>query len=175
MSKDKLYQIQVYLEQFLIFSFGGWVYESIWCSVIEQNVGFVNRGFLFGPWLPIYGIGLSLILYCFRKWKPKHWVYVFVAGILIAVGCELIGSYVMEHFTGSFLWDYSDEFLNFQGRIALKPALYFGFLILLAYYKILPFVEKYQKKYKGYFLRNMIFGILLLLFVVDLGYHIFKL
>ena len=46
-----------YMEYFLVYSIIGWIYESVWCCMIYHRRGFINRGFLFGPWLPIYGVG----------------------------------------------------------------------------------------------------------------------
>ena len=160
------------MEKFLLFCFGGWIYESIWCSLITQNRGFVNRGFFFGPWIPIYGFGMLFILLVVRKLKIKKWTFVFGTGIMISVICELIGSYIMEVTTGSFLWDYHDMFLNFQGRIALQPALYFGFLVLLANYMVLPWFEEKQKKYGDTIVWRACSLIYISLFLFDVLWHL---
>ncbi|PWT26030.1 hypothetical protein CPT75_01050 (plasmid) [Butyrivibrio fibrisolvens] len=65
------YVIRDYFEYFLLYCFLGWIYESIWCDVIYHKRGFLNRGFLFGPWLPIYGIGFFIILGLFHLLKIK--------------------------------------------------------------------------------------------------------
>ena len=154
-------------ETFLIFSFGGWLYESIWCSMIEQNRGFVNRGFLFGPWIPIYGFGILAAFFVFRRLRITGGGWIFLWGTLVSTVLELLGSYVMELATGSFLWDYSQYFLNFQGRIALKPDLYFGFLILLAYYVINPRFTALQEQYDESPLRNGLSILCICLFAAD--------
>ena len=79
------------MERFLLFCLGGWIYESIWCSLITQSRGFVNR--FFGPWIPIYGFGMMFILLVIRKLEIKKWYFVFDTGIMISVVCELLGSY----------------------------------------------------------------------------------
>ena len=160
-------------ELFLSFCFMGWIYESIWCCMIENNEGFVNRGFLHGPWLPIYGIGMMLILFFIQKLHLSKWPAVFVFGTVIATICELIGSYVMEFFTGSFLWDYKKDFLNFQGRIALKPDLMFGFLILLGYYMVVPKIKDWQEKYSDALWRNILSASFFILFLADILYKSF--
>lgn len=160
-----------YLEYFILFSFGGWIYESIWCSMIEQNIGFVNRGFFHGPWLPIYGFGMLFITFVVKKLKLQRWYFVFVVSCLIACICELIGSYVMEFFTGSFMWNYSKDFLNFQGRIALRPELYFGFLSLLTNYMILPAYDKFREKHSW---MNKVSLMIIILFFTDIIFSLIQ-
>ena len=157
-----------YFEYFLFYAFCGWIYESFWCSIVVHKYGFVNRGFLFGPYLPIYGFGFLIILLIFNKFKIKKLIPTFIFGTIIATLAELIGSYIMEFFTGSFLWDYKDEFLNFEGRIALKPDLIFGFLICVGIGLIQPKLVKYQEKYEDSKLRNILFIIIFILFVIDI-------
>ena len=80
------------MECFLTYCFFGWVYESIWCCLIYHRRGFINRGFLFGPWLPIYGTGFFIILGIFKLLRVRKPLWVFVVGTLIAVTAELIAS-----------------------------------------------------------------------------------
>ncbi|MBR6256323.1 MAG: putative ABC transporter permease, partial [Lachnospiraceae bacterium] len=82
-----------YMEYFLVYAFCGWVYESIWCCMIYHRRGFINRGFLFGPWLPVYGFVFFIILGLFTLLKIKKPVIVFVTGTVIATVSELIASY----------------------------------------------------------------------------------
>lgn len=157
------------IEEFLLFSVLGWVYESVWCSLIEQNKGFVNKGFLYGPWLPIYGTGILLIFAVLRKTKIKNGFLIFCVATLIATGTELIGSYIMEAVTGSFAWDYTDCFCNFQGRIAAHPDMMFGFLTLIAWFGVMPHLERYRHitDSKAAHLRISLDTIFLLLFIAD--------
>ena len=160
-------------EQFLVFCVLGWLYEVVWCCLIENNQGFVNRGFLFGPWLPIYGCGMLLILFAVRKLKIEDKpLLVFLTGTVIATITELIGSYIMEALTGSFMWNYSDYFGNFQGRIAVKPDMMFGFLTLIALYGVMSCLEKYQKKETVW--RNTLTVLFCMLFLADLLFHLLK-
>ena len=168
MFENKTYQkIRNLWELFLIYSFLGWVYEVFWCNMIEHNKGFINNGFLFGPWLPIYGIGMSIIVFVFMKLNIKTPGKTFLFGATICVIAELIGSFIMEITTGSFLWNYEKYFLNFQGRIALKPAIYFGGLILLGTYFIRPKAIKLQKKYNENITRNTLSIVIFSLFILD--------
>ena len=75
--------------------------------------------------------------------------------------------YIMELTTGTFLWSYEGFFLNFEGRIALKPAILFGLLVLLAVKAIHPKLKEIQEKYNTA-VHNVIFCIVTVLFVADL-------
>lgn len=154
-------------ELFLIYCILGWTYEVIWCNIIENNKGFINNGFLFGPWLPIYGIGMFIIMGTFIKFDIETPGKIFLYGAIIATIAELIGSYFMQLIMGKWLWDYSAYFLNFQGRIALKPEIYFGILILIGVYFIRPKIIEYQEKYNPNLIRNIISIIIFSLFIID--------
>ena len=169
MDKKKIWNIFFnYMEYFLVYSFIGWVYESIWCCMIYHHRGFINRGFLFGPWLVIYGIGFFIILGIFALLKVKKPVLVFLTGMAIATIAELVASYIIEAATGSQLWDYNGYFMNFDGRIALEPSLMFGFLICVAICLIQPAIVKFQEKFKDSKIHKICFCIITVLFFIDL-------
>ena len=97
--------------------------------------GFSNRGVLFGPYCPIYGVGALVLVLSLRRLRdrdirigklPVTPLLVFASAGAIATVIELIGSYVMEFTTGGWMWDYRADPLNFQGRIALNPSVRFG-------------------------------------------------
>ena len=167
--KSKLWNLfRDYMEYFLVYCFFGWVYESVWCCMIYHKRGFINRGFLFGPWLPIYGIGFFIILGIFTLLKIKKPVLVFIVGGVVAATAELIASYIIEAAGGAPMWDYHAEFLNFDGRIALVPSLMFGFLIWLAICVIHRGIIKLQKKFRDSKVHNVCFIIIAVLFFIDL-------
>ncbi len=157
-----------YIEFFLIYCFFGWVYESVWCCMIYHRRGFINRGFLFGPWLPIYGIGFFIILGIFKLIKVEKQIPVFVLGAVIAVIAELIASYIIDAVVGEPLWDYTGYFMNFDGRIALVPGLMFGFLIWLAICVVHPLIIKFQNKTRESKLHRICFYVIVILFLIDL-------
>ncbi len=157
-----------YAEYFLIYSFIGWIYESIWCCMIYHHRGFINRGFLFGPWLPIYGIGFFIILGIFRLLKIKKPIPVFIIGAVIATTAELIASYIIDAAIGRSLWDYTGYFMNFEGRIALVPGLMFGLMICAAICLIHPAIIKFQNRIKTSKIHNICFLVIAVLFLIDL-------
>lgn len=166
---------------FWVFSFCGWVYEFFVFLIEDGKI--VNRGFLWEPALIVYGFGSLLIVPWMSslkdRWKaPKglKMASFFAIGTLIAATVELIASYVAEFFCGkgNWLWDYSGEFLNFQGRIALIPDLKFGLLILLGVYVVYPILQKgihwgKRKHQKVYWI---FVGLLAAGFVTDLAVHL---
>ena len=138
------------LLSFLVFCVIGWIYEVL-VFYFELGYGFVNRGFLFGPWLPVYGCGGMLILLSMNSLKKKKItigkinvtpLLCFIAIILLCTTVELLTSYIMELATGSWLWDYTEDGPNFQGRIALKSSIRFGLIVIACLYGLYPIMEK---------------------------------
>lgn len=157
-----------YMEYFLVYCVIGWIYESIWCCLIYHRLGFINRGFLFGPWIPIYGIGFYIIWGLFKLMRIKKPVLVFLVGTAIATGIELIASYIIEAVMHKNLWDYNGYFMNFQGRIAFEPSMMFGLMIFAAVCLIQPAVIKLQDKIRDSKAHNICFTIITVFFTIDL-------
>jgi len=107
---------------FLIYSFIGWLWEDI-LSIIKDH-RFVNRGFLNGPYCPIYGVGGLVFLYAGQFIADP--ITLFLVGGSIACVIEYITSYTMEKLFKARWWDYSDWPLNLNGRICLYGFLAFG-------------------------------------------------
>ena len=126
--------IKLYL-LFWIFAFLGWVMEMTFCAITDKKI--VNRGFLIGPYCPIYGFGgISMLLFLPYKDSP------FVCFILSLVVCSVIEyftSYIMEVMFKVRWWDYSNDSFNINGRICLRNALAFGALGVLVTRYIYPF------------------------------------
>ena len=119
---------------FALISFGGWVYETIYCSVVEGE--FTKRGFLFGPTCPIYGIGaLAVWLVLGQISNP---IIVFFIGAVLAT--------VIEYSTGLFLerrfkkkwWDYSMFKFNLHGRICPQASAVFGAFSVTSVFVLVP-------------------------------------
>ncbi len=149
---------------FIAYSFFGWIYEIL-LGIIVFQVGFINRGFFFGPYLPIYAVGGFLIVTPARKYhiKPR---YVFCFTILLCTLLELATSYIMEWTIGEWLWDYKGYFMNFQGRICLSASIRFGFMALAGVYILQPKIEWFIKNCPR-LLYNIITYALMICFSVD--------
>ena len=114
---------------FMVFSFLGWIYESIYCTL--KSGTWENRGFLFGPICPIYGTGAILIFLIFGifKWQggidAPYWKIFLICFIGSAI-LEYTTSYLLEKCFHALWWDYSDMPLQLHGRICLPASLVFG-------------------------------------------------
>ena len=124
-------EISILIISFFIYSVIGWLWETIICSIHEKK--FVYRGFLSGPYCPIYGFGALSFLLLASPFKGS-WVGLFIAGTIIASVLEYITSYALEKSFNAKWWDYSDHKYNLNGRIALIPSLFWGFLSLVLIY-----------------------------------------
>ena len=161
---------------FFFFSIIGWLWEVFYFIVIKGQ--FVNRGFLRGPWLPIYGFACALlILFTKSKKLRKLLNSPMLTFIFITIFCtilEYITSYVIEKYTGIRYWDYSKLFMNINGRVCLRNSVFFGVGGSLCIYIIGPSfarnVEKIPKKIR-YFLICMLITIMIL----DFSYSIINL
>ncbi len=125
---------------FLIYCFVGWLCEEIYCSVSAKKI--VNRGFLHGPYLPIYGFGAMTVLFLLEPFI-NNIILLFFAGMVATSIIEYLGSYFLEKIFHIKLWDYSKNFLNINGRVCLLNSTLFGLLSLTMVYIIHPFVSKY--------------------------------
>ena len=146
--------IEKYFIYFMMYSCIGWLYE-VFLEVVVYKWGFSNRGFLFGPYCPVYGFGALAFIISLKKLKESKIkigkinitpILVFLGIILIATTMELITSYIMEAFTGGWLWDYAGYPLNFQGRIALNPSIRFGIGGMVFMYILQPIFNKTTEK-----------------------------
>ena len=119
---------------FALISFGGWVYETIYCSVVEGE--FTKRGFLFGPTCPIYGIG-ALAVWLVLGQISNPFVVFFIGGFLATV---------IEYSTGLFLerrfkkkwWDYSMFKFNLHGRVCPQASAVFGAFSVTSVFVLVP-------------------------------------
>lgn len=123
------YNIAQWCLFFAIYCFIGWCWECIYVSVCEKKL--TNRGFLTGPFLPIYGSGAVIILFATIPVK-NHYILIFLLGMLAATVLEYATGALMEYILKVRYWDYSDEAYNFRGYICLKASLAWGvFSVLL--------------------------------------------
>ncbi len=127
---------------FVIYSCFGWVYESIYCTI--KNGKWENRGFLYGPCCPIYGVGAILISF-FATFIPLEEsadrVRIFAIAFVGSMILEYITSLVLELLFHAVWWDYSNLPLNIQGRTSVLTSIGFGFAGIIVVDGIAPAVE----------------------------------
>ena len=127
--------IYLYFLLFLIYSIIGWLIEVVNVSWIEKR--FVNRGFLMGPYCPIYGVGGLLSYLLLRKYLDDP-LALFMMSILIFSVLEYVTSYLIEKLFKARWWDYSNKKYNINGRICLETMIPFGLLGCFAMYVLNP-------------------------------------
>ena len=114
---------------FFIFAFTGWIWEVGYFAVHFGVI--VNRGSMYGPWLPIYGFGCTLAIVLFSKFKffkkiQANPLRTFLCVMLFCTILEYLGSVLLELSTGEKYWDYTGIFMNINGRVCLENSLFFG-------------------------------------------------
>ena len=105
---------------FFMCSFIGWIMEMIYGYMVFGY--FVDRGFLYGPMCPIYGYGAVLMVLIAEWMKNKKHINIFMKIVIITVLFTLLeytGSLILEAIFGLRWWDYTNEFLNLNGRVCL--------------------------------------------------------
>ena len=165
---------------FIFFSFIGWLYE-VGIFLVEDHI-FVNRGVLYGPWLPVYGAGALIIYLIFYRLKKKPvkigklnirplLIYIYI--VLATTIVELITTYIIDFMKSDWrkLWDYSGSFMNYQGRVSLPSSLKFGLIGIIGVYIIIPLIDKFIGLNNK--ITKAITYIIILLFIVDIIIHIF--
>lgn len=130
---------------FMIYGIIGWLWETPYVSITDKK--WVNRGFLRGPFIPIYGFAATSMVLSARLYdeviglnSPLKYVFAVFFLAIIASVWEYITSYVLEKVFSMRWWDYSYRKFNIDGRIALVPSLFWGFSGVLIWEWIHPFV-----------------------------------
>lgn len=153
-----------YFLLFFIYSVIGWVSETIVVAIEEKK--WIDRGFLIGPYCPIYGSGGLLIIFYLTQYK-KNIITVFILGVVICSALEYFTSYVMEKLFKTRWWDYSDRKFNLNGRVCGFNSLLFGIASILVIYLIQPRLDLFLYKLNDTFLL-VLSTICLILFIVDM-------
>ncbi len=158
---------------FFMYSFCGWLFETMLCSIQERR--FINRGFLGGPFCPIYGSVLLLILIILMPIRNdlnnilKATLIILPIATVLATVVEYIISWMMEKIFHERWWDYSQIKFNINGRVHLGVSLGWGVLTTLFMYFIQPNFERLMALLfkANSVLPYTVAGILLVLFVAD--------
>lgn len=113
---------------FFFYCFFGWCFESTYVSLKTKKL--VNRGFIRGPFLPLYGCGALMMLIVSRPFQDSL-LLTYLAGCVGATVLEYVTGVTMESLFKVRYWDYSDSRFNFQGHISLGSSLAWGVLTIL--------------------------------------------
>ncbi len=126
---------------FFIYSVIGWLWETIYCSLKAKK--FVYRGFLIGPYCPVYGFGVLLVLYFIEPYQ-NNLAFLYLYSSLLVTILEYLTSYILEKLFHASWWDYTDVPLNINGRVALPISLFWGFGCVLIIEVIQPKVLLFE-------------------------------
>lgn len=132
---------------FAVYSLIGWVCESVFCSILFRR--FVNRGFLNGPFCPIYAVGAFLLLALFGNLRAApdirsmafapYVLLVFAVGTAVTSVVEYFTSWLLEVLFHARWWDYSENKFNLNGRVCLVNSLLFGLMCVALVFGLGPF------------------------------------
>ena len=176
--KKKYLIFRKYFYYFFVYSYCGWLYEVAWFLIYKHK--FVNRGFFYGPFLPIYGIGGILILLLLRKInknylnrKKKYYKIIinFIIIIVLSTVLEYVGHYILDEYFNVVLWNYKNNKFNIDGRICLETSLKFGLYGTLFFAYVQPFLEILYKSISNR-IKDLVFSIVLFIFIIDLIFKV---
>lgn len=134
------YDIYQWFAFFYIYCFLGWCFESTYVSI--RNKRLVNRGFMQGPLLPLYGSGAIVVLFAALPFRDVP-VLVYIVGMLAATLLEYVVGVTMEALFKVRYWDYSNQRFNIQGHICLSSSIAWGFLSLAMVYGMHKPIERF--------------------------------
>ena len=132
-------QITYWFLIFFIFSILGYISEVIFCYVADGKI--TNRGFLHGPYCPIYGFGALLIIVLLNQYNNDP-IALFILSVVFTSILEYFTSWLMEKVFNDRWWDYSSNFANINGRVCLFNSLCFGIGALLINYILFPLISR---------------------------------
>lgn len=131
------FSVSTLLNYFIIYSFMGWCLETMYATINKKE--FINRGFLHGPFCPIYGFGtLSIII--LLKPIESNYIFLFLGSVLLTSVIEYITGFFLETAFNSTWWDYSDKPYNLHGRICLSFSVIWGFISIFILKIIHPYI-----------------------------------
>lgn len=155
-----------YVWLFFLTAVFGWLWEGF-LYLLKDEV-YVNRGFLTGPWLPIYGMGAVMLEVLFHRQREQP-VRIFLLSMLLCTVLEYGAGWYLESTWGVRWWDYRGMPCQLHGRICLLSSLLFGVGGMLLVWVVSPlFYSVYRRVPLGY---RVIPGVILIgVFVADATY-----
>ena len=162
------YSVENIVLFFFTFSTIGWIWEILFH--LFETGKFVNKGTMFGPWLPIYGCGAMIVILFLKKLKNNP-AYLFTGAFVLCGLLEYFTAFCLEKFMKMKWWDYSGYFLNINGRVCLEGLLVFALASCVATYFIVPYLNSIYNKIKPN-IKKIIVLILIISFSTDFIYSL---
>ncbi len=162
----RTYTIWSVIMVFFAFAFVGWCWE-VGIHLVQDGV-FVNRGVMHGPWLPIYGGGVAMIIVLLARWR-RNPLQEVVSIIILCGIVEYTTSWYLEVTKGMRWWDYTGYFLNLNGRICGEGLMVFALGGMAAVYILVPILDAMWSRLKPKVLAGICI-VLLVCFAADMVY-----
>ncbi len=145
---------------FIIGSVFGFFAEMLYAFVYTRTIE-VRQGLIYGPFIQIYGIGaIAYYLLVSKIQEPKK---LFFAGMIMGGTLEYLCSFFQEMFWGTISWDYSNLFMNLNGRTSLLYCFYWGIIAVIFLKIAYPLISKFE--YLIYKKNVKIFTVFFMLFM----------
>lgn len=176
--KETWYQFVCY---FFIFCLIGWIYEACWGvynhsvagNLAESVPKILSRGFLHGPYLPVYGFGGVLLVATMKPlldmqknifWKIFMPIIVFIAIMLMVSAVEFIASIILEKCFNMELWNYSKDKFNIQGRVSLRNSTLLSIGGMFFVYILHPLLRKLFSR-----INNKVLIVVAIIIIIGMG------
>lgn len=130
---------------FFIACFLGTIIEMLYCFIVENRI-MTRAGVIYGPFNPVYGFGAVLITIILHNFRNKKKIYIFIVTMIVGAVFEYICSLFQEMAFGTITWEYSDTFLNWQGRTNFAYSVFWGALGLFWIKTVYPILDKFIDK-----------------------------
>ena len=150
---------------FYIYSVIGYIFEITYCSIRNKKFTW-TRGFLIGPYLPIYGTGSLILINTLARYADDY-IVLFIMSMVYCSILEYITSYVLEKLFNLRWWDYSKRKFNLNGRVCLLNGVLFGLSGVFIVKYINPIITSFIYSI-DYTLLTIISSTLFILFIIDL-------
>lgn len=153
---------------FIVYSFLGWLVESIYMSFCNRKI--TNRGFMKGPFCPIYGFGALMAYFILRPLEGRH-LLLYVTGAVMATVFEFLVAKALLKLFGEVWWDYTNKPFNYKGILCLESTLAWGVYTLVLFGFLQNFVVGIVERVP---VRHGMMGIKVILAIctLDMLYHI---
>lgn len=153
-----------------MFIFGcifGWIIEGIY-TLIKKGIFINHSALVIGPFNVVYGIGACLLTLLLFKYKDSSVIKIFILSFFGGTILEYVMSLGMEWLVGFTAWDYSEKFLNINGRVALFYSICWGILGVIWIKICYPYIIKLIEKMNYSFGKKLMIGLIIFL-LLDFG------
>ena len=149
---------------FFIFCLIGWLWEV--GLHIAKDHAFVNRGMMYGPWIPIYGFGGVFIIFFLNRFKNNKVKLIIFTMVLCGI-LEYLTSLVLDYAMNASYWDYKKMTFNLNGRVCLAGLTAFAIGGFAGIYILGPAIKGMLRKFGKK--RTLVLSIVLVTaFIIDI-------